>query len=132
MAKRTHKYNAKPLWACKLCGLQLAGKKARCTNCAGHAVYFASRKEHRRYCDLILLQRAGHIRELRHQPRYYLNVNDIEVGSYTPDFEYQEIDTFGAERWVVEDTKSKATMTEAARLRIKLFEALHGTKVRIT
>ena len=48
------------------------------------------------------------------------------VAKYTADFSYVEE---GVE--IIEDVKSKATMTEAARLRIAVFESIHGKEVRI-
>ena len=88
---------------------------------------FPSKREAKRYCELKLLARAGQIRDLKIHVPHDLVVNGEKVGRYTSDAEYLE----GTGVLVIEDTKSRATMTEAARLRIKLFEAIHKIKVRI-
>jgi len=86
---------------------------------------FDSKAEWRRYCELKLLKAAGEIRNLNVHPTYDLVVNNIHIGKYTPDFEYRTKEG----RPVVEDVKSKATLTADSRLRIKLFFAIYGTKV---
>ena len=87
-------------------------------------IRFASHGEARRYCELQLLERAGHITGLRPHPRYDLIINGVKVGVYTADSEYVRNG-----ETIIEDYKSPATLTEAARLRIKIFEALSGQKV---
>lgn len=85
---------------------------------------FASKAEARRYQELKLLQRAGHIRGLRVHPRFSLDVNDQFVTVYTPDFCYLEHGQI-----VVEDVKGART-TDASRLRMKLLQAVTGIQVR--
>jgi|SRR5215471_2172068 len=92
--------------------------------------WFASKKEGLRYLELTALERAGAISELRCQVEFDLTVvSDIDgqrrvVGRWTADFVYRR------EGWpVVEDTKSKATRTEAYQLRKKIFEAQYGMKI---
>lgn len=86
---------------------------------------FASKGEMLRWNDLRLIQMAGKISGLRKGARYKLVVNDVLIGNYTPDYEYEECGVT-----VYEDFKG--TMTRDAILRIKLFEALYKTKVRLS
>ncbi len=94
-------------------------------------VVFASKAEMLRWSQLKLLEHAGEITELRRQVAYPLvlpNGVPIIVGKrnarYTPDFIYVE-----NKRHVIEDVKG--LMTEAAKLRIAVFEAIYGVKVSI-
>jgi hypothetical protein len=77
---------------------------------------FDSEKEARRYADLILLERAGKIQNLRRQVRYAIISDGQHICDYIADAVYME----GA-RTVVEDTKSDHTR----RLRVyKMKKAL--------
>lgn len=103
-------------------------------------IRFDSRKEGRRYTDLKLAQRAGVIRDLKVQPRFKFIVKPwrdgqtpalVHVGSrrtviYTADFQYFDIEN---DREVVEDVKSKATKTEAYKLRRALMLWINGIEV---
>lgn len=86
---------------------------------------FASKKEAKRYGELVLLERAGHIRHLQLQPRFPLKVNDILIATYVADFLYYE-----KGNWVVEDTKG--VQTPVFKLKAKLFEVLYGRKIVLT
>lgn len=97
-------------------------------------IKFASKREANRYGELLLLQDSGEISGLTTQPVYLLTNENItvkypngRVARYTADFEYVE----GGET-ITEDVKSKATMTEAAKLRLAVFEAIYQRPVRIT
>lgn len=112
---------------------------ARRTPCGqGHT--HASADEALRCNELAMLERAGAIRKLEQQPRFYFVFPDgrrvtDERGAalrYTADFRYEERRDGG---WcaVVEDRKSRATMTEAANLRMAFFRAFHpDIDLRIT
>ena len=90
----------------------------------GHS--HASKREAARCAQLYLLLRSGTISALVIEPQYWFeiggavvkHVNGRRVG-YKPDFSYLE-----GNRLIVEDVKSKATMTEAATLRMTLFRHL--------
>lgn len=100
-------------------------------------IRFASKKEAARYHELKLMQLAGQIEGLRCQPEYPLHIMELfrsqteiqirTVGVYRPDFDYTDLRTG---EFVVEDTKSDPTKTEAYRLRKKIAEAVHGIFVR--
>jgi Protein of unknown function (DUF1064) len=97
-------------------------------------IRFDSTKEAKRYRDLRLLEKAGHIRDLELQPRFPLEVVERwrphgrvrNCGYYTADFRYVDAETAAT---VVEDVKSTGTKTTAYRLRKRLVEAIHGVKI---
>lgn len=101
--------------------------KYRNQPCTEWNIKFASKRERDRYGELILLERAKAISDLEPHPRYPLMVNKVLVGHYTADAAYRDAQL----QLVVEDVKSLPTMTTSSKLRIKLFEAIYGTKVRI-
>lgn len=86
-----------------------------------------SKKEAQRRHELALMQRAGLIRELRHQVKYAFVHEGVLIGTYTADHVYHHIEEG---RLVVEDTKSPATRAEPAyRLRVKMMLAFHKINV---
>jgi hypothetical protein len=90
---------------------------------------FASKAEARRYAELKLLEKAGEIRNLQLQPRFYLWVPggdmDNALGEYRADFSY----TDARNVFTVEDVKG--FMTPLARWKIKHCEAQYGITVQI-
>lgn len=66
--------------------------------------WFASKKEAKRYGELLLLEKAGIISNLKTQVRFPLNVNDEKVCTYIADFTY-----FENGQTVIEDTKGFKT-----------------------
>lgn len=107
---------------------------------------YDSRTEMLRGLDLQLLQRGGVIRNLERQVRFPLEFKcscgaitvmaGKRVAHYTADFVYDEkilVREPGGARhdWVrvVEDCKGYAD--ETSKLRIRVFEALHGQKVTV-
>lgn len=89
---------------------------------------FDSKKEARRYEDLLTLERAGKIAGLARQVPFACVVNGIHVCDYVADFTYVD----GA-RKVVEDVKSDATRKlPVYRLKRKLVLACHGIQISET
>ena len=107
---------------------------------------FDSKKEHKRYCELSLLQKAGAITDLQRQVKFILipaqyetyerygkSGNRLKDGqrciekecSYYADFVYKENG-----KTIVEDTKSKATKTTEYIIKRKLMLYVHGIKVK--
>src|SRR5690242_19299807 len=86
---------------------------------------FDSAGEARRYCELKLLQSAGVVRDLKVHPKFDLTIMGTKIGSFKPDFQY--VNQSGAV--VIEDYKGK--MTEAASLRIRVFQAIYRIPVTI-
>ncbi len=91
----------------------------------GHT--FDSRAEYRRYCELLLLQRAGAITDLQVHPTFTLLDSETWNGkrygkvTFTPDFQYIENGKI-----IVEDVKGgKATQTRDFKLRLRLWILNH-------
>jgi hypothetical protein len=103
------------------------GNKYGATRTVSNGRTFDSKAESRRHSDLILQQRAGQISDLRLQVPFDLSVNGQKIAKYVADFTYVEDGIL-----VVEDVKSKATITPAYRLKKKLMKALHGIDIRET
>jgi len=89
-------------------------------------IKFASKREASRYAELKLLQRIGEIVELECQPRYPLTLNGVKLATYVADFRYKRV---VSGEIVVEDVKSKPTITDVYRLKKKLMLALHGIEL---
>ena len=87
-------------------------------------VRFASKREARRYSELLLLAKIGDITDLELQPRYKMVVAGELICTYVADFRYRR-----AAAVVVEDVKSPASRTPVYKLKIRLLKALHGTDV---
>lgn len=90
---------------------------------------FDSKKEAARWQVLCALERSGHLRNLSRQLPFALRVRDTVIGSYVPDFLYEER---VGDDWVqrVEDVKSPATKKkELYRWKRKHFEAEYGLKI---
>lgn len=93
---------------------------------------FDSKKEARRYDELSLLLKAGKIRDLRLQVEFTLQGayttpggNRIRAIRYLADFTYEEHGEL-----VVEDVKSKATMTRVYAIKKKLLYEKYGITIR--
>jgi hypothetical protein len=88
-------------------------------------ILFDSKKESDRYLFLRMRERLGEIQSLDLQPVFPIVVIDPDgvkhhCGDYTADFRYWE-----GLHLHIEDTKSKATKTEAYQLRKTIIEALY-------
>jgi len=94
-------------------------------------VRFASKAEAKRDAELVLLERAGEISNLKRQPRFPLFVNDVKVCTYVGDWQYEEIQVvrprgcrpYGVRKFVVED--KKGVQTPAFKIKWALAKALH-------
>ena len=104
-----------------------------------NGIEFDSRKEAKRYGELLWLERAGTIKHLRRQVRYtlipahYETIKDFKTGKpkrvcverdccYTADFVYQKDG-----ETVVEDTKGMRTSTYIIKRKLMLH--VHGIKI---
>lgn len=84
---------------------------------------FDSKKEAARWSDLLLLQRAGEIRDLTRQVRLPLEIDGDRVCVYVCDFRYfQKNNGLGFGKWIYEDVKG--TRTPVYLLKKKLVKAL--------
>lgn len=85
-------------------------------------ITFASQKERNRYCELKLLERAGRIRNLELQPKFYFDINGIRCGFYKADFVY-----FEGEKRVVEDVKG--FKTPLYKFKKRIVAALYNVEI---
>lgn len=111
---------------------------------SGKTIRFDSQKEARRYDELMLLLKAGKIRNLRLQPQYTLQEayttpegEHIRALKYVADFSYEYftegvINREGGGTWlpVVEDVKSTATKTDKYAIKKKLMQERYGISIR--
>jgi hypothetical protein len=82
---------------------------------------FDSKKEAKRYSELIILEKTVLIRDLICQPAYPLIVGGEQVAKYVADFRYMV-----EGRVVIEDVKSESTAKNAVyRLKNKMFHACY-------
>lgn len=108
---------------------------------------FDSRKEARRWCELLLLQKAGDISELKRQVEFEIIPAQYEIvkrvsktgkplkdgkklverrACYVADFVYRDKEG----NIVVEDTKSEATKTKDYILKRKLMLFVHDVRIK--
>ena len=100
-----------------------------------HGILFDSVKEADRYDQLLLLEKAGEIRNLERQPKLPLYSGNTPVRgdtgihmSYIGDFAYFEA---GSNKRVIEDVKSKATKTRLYKLKKAVLLATYpGIEIR--
>lgn len=98
---------------------------------------FDSKSEHRRWCELVALERAGVIKDLKRQTRYMLQGKERQIryvgskrpAAYKPDFEYVEVAT-GLK--IYEDVKGYMTSRDAIRIAVFAAQIEEGAEVRIT
>ena len=90
-------------------------------------VTFDSKAEHRRFCELRVMEKAGLISKLEAHPKFELHANGKHIGFYTADSGY--VDQSGS--YVVEDVKSPATRkSRDYRLRRQLMRACYGIEIK--
>lgn len=100
--------------------LNRRGNKYHARPIVKYARRWASKAELKRYEELSLCEDSGTITDLEVQPKFPFFVCGFKICTYIADFSYSE---HGAR--IVEDVKSKATMTPLSRLKHKLFCVLY-------
>lgn len=93
-------------------------------------ISFASKREATRWQELLLMQRAGAIRDLERQVRFPLKVKDEPICTYVADFQYLERVAPAKYRRVVEDSKGFAT--PEFKIKAALMKACLGIEVLCT
>ena len=108
----------------------------------GGTVDFDSKKEARRYDELVAMLQAGQIRELKLQPQFTIQEafttpegRRVRAIRYQADFSYERPtapDVTGEIHWlkVVEDVKSRATKTRVYEIKKKLLQEKFGIEIR--
>jgi hypothetical protein len=104
--------------------------KYRATPVVIDGLRHASKAEATRFMALSMMERAGLIRDLEHQPRFELFGRDgSHIGFYSADSSYVICATGEA---VVEDVKSPITARTAAfRRTVRLMKATWGIDVKV-
>lgn len=87
---------------------------------------FDSKKEAKRWSELLLLQSIGEITHLQRQIPYLLTVNDVKICKYVADFVYDHKDGSS----YVEDTKG--FITPEFKLKQKLMKACYNIDIKLT
>ncbi len=97
------------------------------------SIKFDSKKEAKRYEELLLLEQSHQIKNLELQKEYVLQDAFINVEGkkrraikYVADFVYFDLK---ANKIIVEDVKSKATRTQVYMIKKKLFESRYHTVI---
>lgn len=91
---------------------------------------FDSIGERDRYIFLLDCQSRGNIRNLCCQVRFKLDVDGEHICDYIADFVYDKKLKYSF-TYIVEDFKSKATITDVFRIKSKLMKAIHGIDVKV-
>ena len=95
-----------------------------CESDDGHK--FRSLMERARYYELLLLQKAGRIKNLKLQVRYKLKVNGILICTYISDYDYLENTSLG---WVLRVEDCKGTRTLLYKVKRQLMLALFNIQI---
>ena len=82
----------------------------------GHT--FQSKAEHKRYCELKILERGCEISDLKVHPKFPIFINNVKVCDVLGDLEYIENG-----KWIVEDVKGQDTAM--SRFKRKLVKAAY-------
>lgn len=147
--ERKRKKVSPPLWADKPGGPKYHNQKDQREATDGRSIRFDSRKEARRFDELLALLRAGKIMDLRLQPQFTIQEayttpegERVRAIRYQADFMYKreiqkdrlpvpwELDASG-KMWeiVVEDVKSPATKTRVYEMKKKLLRERLGFEI---
>lgn len=136
MSNRLHKrtkYGAKAAYRCLACDADPGPQEKRrplkrrtCMACgeAGHIHHFDSAIEARRWDVLRQRERLGLIRELRPHPKYLLELNGVQIGTYEADSVYYQDGLI-----VAEDVKG--VDTEVSQIKRALVKAIYSVDVRV-
>ena len=91
-----------------------------------NGITFDSKHEASRYQELLLLQRAGIIKNLELQVPFAIIVNGKKICKYIADFQYVDV---SSGKVVTEDAKSPATRTPTYQIKKKLVAAIYGVQI---
>ncbi len=100
--------------------------KYRSKPCVIDGIRFASQKEGKRYQELLLLQKAKKIKNLRLQPKYPISINNKKICTYIADFEYYRLLSRNGECVEIITEDCKGFKTPVYRLKKKLMNAVYG------
>lgn len=89
-----------------------------------NGIVFDSKREAGRYQELLLLQRAGQIRDLALQVPFAIVVNEKKICKYIADFQYVDV---ASGKTITED--SKGFRNQVYVLKKKLVSAIYGIEI---
>lgn len=92
-------------------------------------IFFASKAEAGRYCQLKRLVEAGTITHLETQPSYPMSVKGVPICTYRADFRYRWVVDGRVHEIVVEEVKGLET--PEFKLKAKLYRAIYGTELYV-
>ena len=109
-------------------GVELPKKKSkyRAVPTIVDDIKFSSKKEAKRYVELIIEQAAGNISDLELQPKFALKINGVLIGHYIADFAYSLQDGGNGKR-IIEDVKG--FRNPIYKLKKKIVEAMYGITI---
>lgn len=87
-----------------------------------NGIKFHSKKEAKRYQDLLFMEKHGIIKDLELQPKIPLIVNGTKIANYIGDFKYWDNEK---QKEIIEDVKSPATKTPVYNLKKKIMLTLN-------
>ena len=87
-------------------------------------IKFDSKKEAKRYQELVIMQKAGLIRDLKCQQPYAITVNTFPICKYIVDFIYYDNN---AAELIIEDVKG--FKTPVYKIKKKLMKACHNIEI---
>tara|TARA_R100000808_G_scaffold1584_1_gene7063 strand:+ start:7174 stop:7548 length:375 start_codon:yes stop_codon:yes gene_type:complete len=93
-------------------------------------IKFDSKWESERYLYLKSLEKAGTVKNLKLQVRFYLKVNGYKICAYVADFTYEIENINGEWNSVVED--AKGVETPEFKLKKKLMKAIHNIEIYLS
>lgn len=92
---------------------------------------YASKIEYAHHSQLLLLEKAGEVRNIRHEPPYQVTISGKLMFTIKPDHVFEEKTAIGSWKMRFADTKSKPTITSIFRLKKKIFEAVYGVELEV-
>jgi len=92
---------------------------------SGDIIHFDSKRERARWQELCLQKTQGVISNIQCQVPFSIKINNVKIGTYRCDFQYNDID--GVE--IIEDVKGM--MTPLSAFKIKCVEAQYGISISI-
>ena len=92
---------------------------------SGDIIHFDSKRERARWQELCLQKTQGVISAIQCQVPFSIKINNVKIGTYRCDFQYNDID--GVE--IIEDVKG--IDTPLSKFKRRCVEALYGIKIEI-
>ncbi len=146
------KYRNRPVWECEDCQLVCDVRQMEiCEGCgSGQVIRHASRREFNRYYKLLMLEKAGQIRNLRRQVPFTFEIQKGIPGSivfiylmagkrkltYVADFVYEEAkhhrDKLAHPDWVEIIEDCKGARTSVYKIKKELMRVINGIEIRET